>query len=66
MSIELKIKRVSPYDWDFAIKVAKSFIEEYPERIGLRDGVGYTCDQDHSIHMYVYRTKTQVIVVGNE
>lgn len=57
----LKLVNIDPDDYDLAVNWAKHFITEWPERIGVRDGCGY---RKWGKTMYVYRTKTMVIVRG--
>lgn len=60
---ELKIKNVPEDRWHIAAALGIKFQEEFPDRAGIRDGVAYIRGSDPAY--YVYRTKTQVVVVGN-
>lgn len=57
--MQVKISDCQPCDWVIASRLAYQFNVEYPDRIGLRDGVGYRVLTDT---FYVYRTKTQIVV----
>lgn len=50
-----------------ALKCAHQFMKDYPDRVGLIDGVGYRtkcgCIIAHELNLYVYRTAGGMIVV---
>ena len=48
-------------EWEVAVLFAERFARDYPDRIGVRNGVGYRWMLDRSF--YVYRTKAGSIVV---
>lgn len=64
--LELKIVGVvnNYYAWERAVRLANSFVQDYPDRMGIRDGVGYHNPVFDDKPLYVYRTKTQIVVRG--
>lgn len=61
----IKLVNVDEHDLAYAANLAVHFVRQYPDRIGLRNGVAFTKDcVDYSL--YVYRTKTQIVVRGRE
>lgn len=56
----LKIKND---EWEQSVRLAQRFIEEFPDRVGYRDGVAFTT-VGYPRPFYVYRTKTGIIVVS--
>ena len=56
---DVKLSGFAPEAWLTAMGIAKVFHSEYPDRIGIRDGVVYDCGDAVG---YAYRTKTLVIV----
>lgn len=61
---EAKLRNIPVERWAIATQLAVQFLDEFPDRVGIRDGVAYVRGSDPAY--YVYRTKTQVIVVGND
>lgn len=60
--IELKAYGMSVDDWGTAHRLAKRFMEDYPDRMGIRDCVVYSADGCKT--MMVYRTKQFIVVRG--
>jgi len=61
--MQVRISECLPCDWVTASRLAYQFHTEYPDRIGIRNGVAY---QILTYTFYVYRTKTQIVVRGPE
>jgi len=53
-------------EWIRGPMVAKQFLKDYPERIGVRNGCSYVQNEDYDNALYVYRTKTSVVVRGTK
>jgi len=64
--IKLIVRRAKQTEWDEARKVAELYLKDYPERMGIRAGLAYWNGKVGDATMYVYRTKTAVVVVGCE
>lgn len=62
--MDLKLRNVPPANWLVAAQLAKQFEDQYPERSGIRNGVVYSRAGDPSY--YIYRTKTSLVVFGQE
>jgi hypothetical protein len=62
--MDLKIRNTPPDAWEAAAALAARFVKEYPERVGVGAGVAYT--KRGSPTFYVYRTKTSIVVLGEE
>lgn len=60
----LKVSGVGAEEWPRCQKVARQFMEEFPERMGIRDGCLYHNPGSDWPSLYVYRTKTAVVVRG--
>ncbi|GAA5627495.1 hypothetical protein Brsp05_02786 [Brucella sp. NBRC 12953] len=61
----IKLVNVDEHDLAYAANLAVHFVRQYPDRMGLRNGVAFTKDcVDYSL--YIYRTKTQIVVRGRE
>lgn len=58
---QLKLVDIKPCYWPSVSIAAKRFMEDFPDRMGIRQGVVYTREE---ISFYIYRTKTQIIVRG--
>ena len=56
---EVKLSGFPPEAWSTALKIARTFTQDYPNRIGIRAGVVYDCGD---VVGYAYRTKTLVVV----
>lgn len=65
-SVGLKIYDMPMSEWARAHIVAKQFLADYPNRIGMRDGCVYSQNVAGSIPLYVYRTKSCVVVRGSK
>ncbi|UFS83166.1 hypothetical protein LPB79_13010 [Rhizobium sp. T136] len=61
-TLSLKIVGLPRNEWFRAHRVANHFVEEYPDRIGMRHGCVYSPAFGDYGPVYVYRTKTQVVV----
>ena len=61
---DVKIRNTPVERWAIATHLAVQFLDEFPDKMGIHDGVAYVRGSDPTY--YVYRTKTQVIVVGND
>ena len=63
--MELRVRGVAADDWHRAVVAAKGFAKDYPDRMGTRNGVVYDTEYlDKSVRVYVYRTKTAIVVVA--
>jgi hypothetical protein len=64
--LDLKIVGInnSYYSWERAVRAANTFIQKYPDRIGVRNGVGYYNPVLDNKPLYVYRTKSSIMVRG--
>ena len=49
-----------------ALDIAKRFARAYPDRVGIRNGVGHSLFSGKTYKLYVYRTKGGMIVVRGE
>lgn len=56
---EVKLSGFAPEAWSTALKIARTFTQDYPDSIGIRNGVVYDCGD---VVVYAYRTKTLVVV----
>ena len=61
--LAIKLVNVDEHDLCRAASLAPHFVRQYPDRIGVRNGVVFTTD-GFSNPLYVYRTKTQIVVRG--
>ena len=64
MSLTIKIRGVREDYWNTAVRLARTFIKEYPGKMGWRDGVIYVPQNIAQGSFYVYRTKTSIVVRG--
>jgi hypothetical protein len=59
--MSIKIVDLDPEQWTRAVGIARLFLERHPNRkLGIYNGVVYSNNADPDV--YVYRTKTQVVV----
>ncbi|RVH87771.1 hypothetical protein CN204_04375 [Sinorhizobium meliloti] len=65
MSITLKVVNLPRNEWLRAHRAAAQFLNDYPDRIGMRNGVIYSRTVGPELPIYVYRTKTEVVVRGS-
>lgn len=59
---DVKLRNVSAKSAEDALSCVLHFNKEYPNRIGIRHGVAYS--KPDSQTFYVYRTKTNIVAVG--
>lgn len=59
----IKLVDVKEHDLSRAEHMAVAFVRQYPDRIGFRNGVVFS-NADLSCPLYIYRTKTQIVVRG--
>ena len=64
--LQLKIYDMPMSDWIRGPMVAKQYLKDYPKRMGIRDGCIYVQNEDYENALYVYRTKTSVVVRGTK
>lgn len=64
--LKLVIYDMDRRDWDGASVLAWHFLKEFPDKIGIRNGCAYGPSRGRPGSMYVYRTKTSVVVRGTE
>ena len=65
--MKLTFKDMDPSRWDRALKVAHQFLDEYPYGpIGSKEGVVYVREDAQEDVMYAYRTKTSIIISGQQ
>jgi len=62
--VTLKVSGLPIGEWSRAHAVAAQFLANYPAKRGFRNGCVYS--RDGWQPLYVYRTKTQVVVRGTE
>ena len=62
--LALKIYDVPRSEWVRCERVARQYLEEYPDRIGWRDFAVYFERGRKDGGLMVYRTKTMVVVRG--
>lgn len=62
--VALKIYDVPISQWDRCQRAAKQFLEEYPDRLGFINGCCYSGPTEGWPTIYVYRTKTMIVVRG--
>ena len=62
--LALKIYDVTRSEWARCERVARQYLEEYPNRVGWRDFVAYFEHGRTDSGLIVYRTKTMVVVRG--
>lgn len=62
--IDIKLRNVKVEDAWHAANIIRSFMNNYSERRGLRNGVAYGSNM-HEATFYVYRTEKTVICVGD-
>ncbi len=60
--LTLKVTGLSQIEWSRAPVVARLFLEEYPDKFGFHNPVVYVREGNDAL--YVYRTKTSVVVRG--
>lgn len=53
-------------EWIRGPIVANQFLKDYPDREGIRNGVTYVKNEEYDKSLYVYRTKTTVVVRGSK
>lgn len=61
--INIKLVNITEDQASSAVRLAYAFNRKYPNRMGIRKGCGYL-PSDGSDPLYVYRTKTQIVVRG--
>ena len=59
----IKLVDVKEHDLSRAGHMAVAFVRQYQDRMGFRNGVVFS-NTDLSCPLYVYRTKTQIVVRG--
>lgn len=62
--MNLKLVNVPPENWLVAAQLAKQFDDQHPQSSGIQQGVAYTKKGNPSF--YIYRTKTSLVVLGQE
>ena len=62
--LALKIYNIPRTEWARCERVARQYLEEYPNRIGWRDFAVYFERGRKDGGLIVYRTKTMVVVRG--
>ena len=62
MANSVKLVNIPVDEWASAVFIAGRFSREYPNRMGIRDGVIYATPNPTDATIYVYRTKTQIVV----
>ena len=62
--LQLKIYGVAQSQWCRCASVSSQYLREYPDRMGIRHGCVYVQEGVDGLALYVYRTKTMVIVRG--
>ena len=62
--LQLKIYNVAQSEWCRCASAAIKYLREFPNRTGIRNGCVYVQDGVDGSALYVYRTKTMVIVRG--
>lgn len=62
--MDLKIRDVPPANWQDAVTCAALYERDYPDRRGIYNGAAYTMKGRPSF--YVYRTKTAIVVRGED
>ena len=62
--VALKIYGVPISQWNRCQRAAKQFLEEYPDRLGFINGAVYVSQNNDWPNIYVYRTKTMIVVRG--
>lgn len=65
INVILKVSGVPATEWPRCQKVARQFLDEFPDRMGIRDGCVYHVPGTDWPDLYVYRTKTAVVVRGS-
>lgn len=50
-------------DWPMAMRMAELLVEDYPDRMGSYNGVGYMLS---GVSGYTYRTATMIVVRSSE
>lgn len=63
--VTLKVSGVPAAEWFRCQKVARQFLDEFPDRMGIRNGCVYHAPGTDWPGLYVYRTKTAVVVRGS-
>jgi hypothetical protein len=61
-TLALKVVGLPRSEWFRAHQAANSFIEQFPDRIGMRHGCVYSPAFGDYRPIYVYRTKTSIVV----
>lgn len=64
-SLSLKVSNLPMEEWHRAHRCAMQYLRDFPNRRGIRDGCVYTNQGFPSQPIYVYRTKTQIVVRGS-
>jgi len=64
--LQLKIYDMPMSEWIRGPMVAKQFLKDHPDKLGIRDGCSYVQNEDYDNALYVYRTKTSVVVRGTK
>lgn len=62
----LKIYDMDQTEWIRGLVLAKQFLKDFPDNEGIRNGVVYVQNEEHDKALYVYRTKTTVVVRGSK
>lgn len=58
----IKIRDLGEEQWSRAARLASQFLKEFPEKFGIRDGCIYATLRSEDPALYVYKTKTQIVV----
>jgi hypothetical protein len=61
----IKLVNVDEHNLSRAAHLAVHFVRQYPDRMGIRAGVVFS-NTDLSCPLYIYRTKSQIVVRGRE
>lgn len=57
--MDIKLIGFAPRHWLIAMQMARTLDDEYPDRTGVRNGVGF---RHGDVSGYAYRTKTLIVV----
>lgn len=63
MTSQFKFKNIQPENLDLAIECVRTFVKDFPDRVGSYHGVGFTVG---GVSFYVYRMETMVVCVGQD
>lgn len=62
----LKVYDIDQSEWIRGPVLAKQFLKDFPDNEGIRNGVVYVQSEEYDKALYVYRTKTTVVVRGSK